>query len=94
MSRLTQNVAEAADFWAASYRGQEIAAQRHYNGWLVYLNQVMQQHSAELIGHSGSTGSFAFHNPERNLLVAGTLNQMDKPNRPFRLMTRVINLVE
>ena len=43
MSRLTQNVAEAADFWAASYRGQEIAAQRHYNGWLVYLNQVMQQ---------------------------------------------------
>jgi hypothetical protein len=26
-----------------SYRGHEIAAQRHYSGWLVYLNQVMQQ---------------------------------------------------
>lgn len=48
----------------------------------------------ELVGHSGSTGSFAFHNPKRNLYVAGTLNQMDKPNRPFRLMTQVIGLVD
>lgn len=48
----------------------------------------------ELIGHSGSTGSFAFHNPQRDLYVAGTVNQMDKPNRPFRLMTQVINLVD
>ena len=43
MSGLTQNEATAADFWATSYRGHEIAAQRHYNGWLVYLNKVMQQ---------------------------------------------------
>ncbi|MGI9610178.1 MAG: serine hydrolase domain-containing protein, partial [Acidimicrobiia bacterium] len=43
--------------------------------------------SPELVGHSGSTGSFAFHNPKRDLYVAGTMNQMDKPNRPFRLMT-------
>jgi len=48
----------------------------------------------ELVGHSGSTGSFAFHNPKRDLYVAGTLNQMDKPNRPFRLMTQVIALVD
>lgn len=47
----------------------------------------------ELVGHSGSTGSFAFHNPKRDLHIAGTLNQMDKPNRPFRLMTQVIGLV-
>jgi len=43
MSRLTQREAEATNFWATSYRGQEIAAQRHHSGWLVYLNQVMQQ---------------------------------------------------
>ena len=48
----------------------------------------------ELVGHSGSTGSFAFHNPKRDLYIAGTLNQMDKPNRPFRLMTQVIGLVD
>ena len=43
MSGLTQDETRADDFWATSYRGQEIAAQRHYNGWLVYLNKVMQQ---------------------------------------------------
>ncbi|MDJ0924331.1 MAG: serine hydrolase domain-containing protein [Acidimicrobiia bacterium] len=48
----------------------------------------------ELIGHSGSTGSFAFHNPKRDLYVAGTVNQMDRPNRPFRLMTQVMGLVD
>ncbi len=48
----------------------------------------------ELVGHSGSTGSFAFHNPERDLYIAGTLNQMDKPNRPFRLMTQAIGLLD
>jgi CubicO group peptidase (beta-lactamase class C family) len=50
--------------------------------------------SPELVGHSGSTGSFAFHNPKRDLYIAGTLNQMDKPNRPFRLMTQVVGLVD
>ena len=48
----------------------------------------------ELVGHSGSTGSFGFHDPKRDLFVAGTLNQMDKPNRPFRLMTKIVGLVD
>ena len=44
MSRtMTQTPSESAEFWSASYRGQEIAVQRHYRGWLVYLNQVMLQ---------------------------------------------------
>ena len=34
---------EAVDFWSTSYRGHDIATQRHYRGWLVYLNKVMQQ---------------------------------------------------
>ena len=46
----------------------------------------------ELIGHSGSTGSFAFFNPERAVYVAGTVNQMDNPGRPYRLMIPMINL--
>ena len=48
----------------------------------------------ELLGHSGSTGSFAFYEPNRDLFVAGTVNQMSNPGRPFRLMTRMLNLAE
>jgi CubicO group peptidase (beta-lactamase class C family) len=48
----------------------------------------------ELVGHSGPTGPFAFFNPKPDLYVAGTLNQMDKPNRPFRLMPQVIGLLD
>ncbi len=48
----------------------------------------------ELIGHSGSTGSFAFHDPGRGVYLAGTVNQMDNPGRPFRLMTQTINILD
>lgn len=48
----------------------------------------------ELIGHSGSTGSFAFHNPRQDAYVAGTVNQMDNPRRPYPLMSRVIGLMD
>ncbi|MDH3729842.1 MAG: beta-lactamase family protein [Acidimicrobiia bacterium] len=47
----------------------------------------------ELIGHSGSTGSFAFHDLRRDVYLAGTLNQMDKPSRPYRIMTQMIGLL-
>ena len=30
------------EYWSMSYRGQEIAIQRHNNGWLIYLNKVLQ----------------------------------------------------
>jgi len=46
----------------------------------------------ELIGHSGSTGSFAFYSPERDLFVVGSVNQSDKPSRPFRLIPRILDL--
>ena len=29
-------------FWSASYRGRDIAAHRHAQGWHVYLDRVMQ----------------------------------------------------
>lgn len=40
---MTQTPSESVEFWSTSYRGQDIAVQRHYRGWLVYLNKVMQQ---------------------------------------------------
>lgn len=47
----------------------------------------------ELIGHSGSSGSFAFYSRQRDVFVAGTVNQSDRPSRPFGLMSTMIELV-
>ncbi len=48
----------------------------------------------ELIGHSGSSGSFAFYVPQRDLTLVGTFNQIDKPQRPFNFMLKVINTID
>ena len=47
----------------------------------------------ELIGHSGSSGSFAFYAPEPDIYLIGTFNQTDAPRRPVGFMLRVLNLV-
>lgn len=39
----------------------------------------------ELIGHSGSTGSFAFYYPEKELFIVGDVNQMANASLPVRL---------
>jgi CubicO group peptidase (beta-lactamase class C family) len=48
----------------------------------------------DLIGHSGSAGSFAFHDPKRDVFLAGTVNQMHNPGRPYRLMTQMVGLLD
>lgn len=45
----------------------------------------------ELIGHSGLSGAFAFHAPDHDLYFAGTVNNVDKPQRPFKLMVQLLN---
>lgn len=47
----------------------------------------------KLIGHSGSTGSFAYYNPAKGLYIAGTVNQIDAPRRPIQMMLQAIDLV-
>ena len=47
----------------------------------------------EYVGHSGSTGSFAYRCPEKSLYLVGTVNQVANPGRPIRLMMRIANLV-
>lgn len=47
----------------------------------------------ELIGHSGSTNSFAFYAPELRCHIVGTLNQLDNPARAFKLITKVAMLI-
>ncbi len=48
----------------------------------------------ELIGHSGSTGSFAFLNRDRGMYAAGTINQMDDRARPYRIITQMIDSLD
>jgi D-alanyl-D-alanine carboxypeptidase len=43
----------------------------------------------EFIGHSGTTGSFAFTCPSRALYLAGTVNQVS-PAKPFFLMIDLV----
>ena len=46
----------------------------------------------ELIGHSGSTGSFAFLCPSRSLYFAGTVNKLS-PAKPFFLMIDLVRAI-
>jgi CubicO group peptidase (beta-lactamase class C family) len=61
----------------------------------VYLPRWLSpfKNPGELIGHSGSSGSFAFYSRSRDVFVVGTVNQSDSPGRPFRLMPRILDLV-
>ncbi|GAA0725146.1 hypothetical protein GCM10008905_20000 [Clostridium malenominatum] len=43
----------------------------------------------EIIGHSGSTGTFAFYCPAKNLFITGTINQINK--QPFPLIYLLLN---
>jgi D-alanyl-D-alanine carboxypeptidase len=47
-----------------------------------------------LWGHSGSTGSFLYYSNDLNLYMAGTLDQVESPSKPFRLMARVMRVVK
>lgn len=43
-----------------------------------------------LIGHTGSTGSWLFHCPERDLLFAGTVDQATAGALPFRFVPKLL----
>ncbi|MBD7985055.1 beta-lactamase family protein [Sporosarcina sp. Sa2YVA2] len=43
----------------------------------------------ELVGHSGSTGSFAFYLPSKDLFFVGDVNQISNPALPIRLVMRL-----
>lgn len=44
----------------------------------------------EMVGHSGSTGSWLFHCPELAVTLTGTLDQASSPALPFRFLPRVV----
>jgi len=47
--------------------------------------------SVELVGHSGLSGAFAFVAPNHQLYLAGTVNNLAKPRRPYQLMIRLVH---
>ena len=47
----------------------------------------------ELIGHSGSTGSVLYVAPSKNLVVAGTVNQIDNRQLSHQVLARIASLV-
>lgn len=44
----------------------------------------------ELIGHSGLSGALAFACPEKEIFVAGTVNQVAHPDISFKVMVKLI----
>jgi D-alanyl-D-alanine carboxypeptidase len=47
----------------------------------------------ELLGHSGLSGTLAYHSPEKDLYVTGTVNQVANPGTSFRLAIKLIQKV-
>lgn len=45
----------------------------------------------ELVGHAGSTGSFSFFEPSKEAYIVGTVNQVDNPRRPYRMIVQMMN---
>ncbi len=43
-----------------------------------------------LIGHSGLSGALAFCNPDKEIFITGTVNQVAYPSTSFQLMIRLI----
>jgi CubicO group peptidase (beta-lactamase class C family) len=44
----------------------------------------------DMIGHSGLSGAIAYHAPEKNIFIAGTVNQVAFPDRSFRLAIKLM----
>jgi D-alanyl-D-alanine carboxypeptidase len=47
-----------------------------------------------LWGHSGSTGSFLYYSEDLNLYMAGSINQVASKSKPFRLMLKVMKVIQ
>ncbi len=78
----------------SSYRKLQITMGPIYYGggyMQIPLNSIMTlfMGKGELLGHSGSTGSFAFYYPHKDLFFVGDTNQMTKPGLPIRLIMKL-----
>ncbi|MCL2115472.1 MAG: beta-lactamase family protein [Methanobrevibacter sp.] len=65
----------------------------HYGGGYMQIPMksiyTLFRGKGELIGHSGTTGSFAFYYPHKDLYFVGDLNQMADPGLPIKLAMKL-----
>ena len=47
-----------------------------------------------VIGHTGSTGTWLFHCPERDLYLAGAVNEVTAAALPYRVVPRMLRLLD
>lgn len=60
----------------------------------IVLNEIsLQFPNLELIGHSGSTGSFLFYCPQLDIHIAGTLNQIEATKSALILISNILKEV-
>ncbi len=66
-----------------------------YGLWRFQLPRwlTLFQKMPEFIGHAGVNGAMAFYNPDKDLYITGTLNQIDDPARQFKFMPKVVGAV-
>ncbi|TVR83135.1 MAG: class A beta-lactamase-related serine hydrolase [Chitinophagaceae bacterium] len=48
------------------------------------------QHVPQIIGHCGSVGTVAFHIPEKDVYLTGTINQSAKPQLAFQALMKIV----
>lgn len=46
-----------------------------------------------LIGHSGLSGAFAYYNPDKNIYLTGSVNQIDNPSLSYKMLIKIINSI-
>lgn len=57
--------------------------------WLTLFRKM-----PEFIGHAGVNGAMAFYNPDKDLYITGTLNQLEDPARQFKFMPKIVGLID
>ncbi len=57
--------------------------------WLTLFRKM-----PEFIGHAGVNGAMAFYNPDKDLYITGTLNQLEDPARQFKFMPKVVGAID
>jgi CubicO group peptidase (beta-lactamase class C family) len=50
--------------------------------------------SLEIIGHTGSTGSFLWYCPQLDTYISGTLNQLEASKNALKLVYSTLNVID
>src|SRR5699024_713827 len=51
---------------------------------------TLYRRTGEIIGHSGSSGSYAFYSPQQDFFIVGDFNQLDRPDLPNRFLMNMV----